>query len=425
MVATDDGAGGDDKVEDSCNGNEATTAAALVSQMGASDSMQVDGDGNFVLPQVDGPTDILLSEDEENDKVNLNEEPTPENATESAVDESAAIEQDVNAIDGIHAEEATIKEEVTPEIDLPETNIIASTDEVSEEAEDAIDTPVNDEIPMNTNADDAELPVEKEMENLSSPLVDEGKAIKSELPSVQSSAQAPLSEQTSLANITNSEKVDGIEQSENSQAKNVKTEAYLLEDEKSPAPENLPLEDSSISHLSQDESQEAKIKDEVTESEVNLPVESSPLTKPEDEPMITDDSALPQADVNGPPTTASTVTPNMQMKSESSEEPMEQDKFPDLPISPINGVAAPLDKETNENQQKVHIPIKIEIKDDLATSKKENLKQEKIDDARSETGDDSTALSTLATAALGSAEPSVKVKNEQVYRINIFISFII
>ena len=52
MVATDDGGAGDGKVEDSCNGNEATTAAALVSQMGAGEPMQVDGDGNFVIPQV-------------------------------------------------------------------------------------------------------------------------------------------------------------------------------------------------------------------------------------------------------------------------------------------------------------------------------------------------------------------------------------
>lgn len=421
MVATDDGAGGDDKVDDSCNGNEATTAAALVSQMGAGEPMQVDGDGNFVLPQVDGPTDILLSEDEENGKIDLDEEPAPENATESTVDEpSAAVEQDnVDATESIHTEEPVVKEEVAPEAtsDCPKSSTAAVGSETPEETESATANPPDE--PMDISAEDAHLLCEKETKNLDSPSVDEAKATKSEISSAQSPAQV-TSEQIPSNDVTNSTETVKIEQNDNNEIKDVKNELHLSENEKSPAPEDSKLSDeSSMPRLSQSEAQETTSdKDEVTEPKANLPAETT-LVKSNDIGESTD-SALPALDVNTPVTTSTpVVAPNVQIKLESADEPMEQEKFPDLPISSINGIAAPLEKEMNEPAQKLHTPIKIEIKEDSAVPKKDGLKQEKINDTRStETGDDSTALSTLASAALGSAESPVKVKNEQVSYIN-------
>ncbi|XP_011135746.2 host cell factor [Harpegnathos saltator] len=431
MVATDDGAGGDGKVEDSCNGNEATTAAALVSQMGAGEPMQVDGDGNFVLPQVDGPTDILLSEDEENDKIDLDENPAPENASESAVDEPTPMEQDdVNAAESIHAEEPVVKEEKEEEAaaeataDLPED--IPATDQVPEETDGATDNPPTDEeTPVDTNVGTkAELPDEKEID-IDNTLPDEVKVEKSELPFVQSPAtQAPAEvEEVPLTNVADSAepKSENQEdhQDENNETKSMKAE-YLSDNEKSPAPEAPPPVEDSVPQLPKEEAEEIeKIKDEAVEPEANLPTEKADisLVKSEDadEPMVTD-SALPVTDVDQLPVTTPVVTPNVPAKSEPADEPMEpiepmeQDKFSDLPISSINGVAASLEKEA-ESPQKIHTPIKIDIKEDNAISKRDSLKQEKINDARSD--DDSTALSTLASAALGSTETSVKVKTEQ------------
>lgn len=415
MVAADDGAAGDDKMEDSCNGNETTTAATLVSQMSAGEPMQVDGDGNFILPQVDGPIDALLSEDEE--KMDLDEEPAPsESATESAnVDETTTVaEQDVNIqTENVQTEESTIKEEVaTPEATTTESITPAATGEISEEA---ADNPLPDnEIPIETSANDTEQSNEKEVDI--KPLIDETKPMKSDLPLVESSVETP-SEQTTLTDVVNSTatKTDETQQDENNQEKDIKLEPYSAEDEKSLTTENLFAEDTDTSHHPKDETQEAeKVKDENVEPEINLSAENS-LAKSEDasEPMATDDSTLTATDaVNVTPVTTQVVTPSVQIKLQPTDEPTEHDKSPDVPVSSINGVALPLEKELED--AKVHTPVKMEVKDEVASSKKENLKQEKLNDARSETGDDSTALTTLATAALGSAESPIKVKNEQV-----------
>lgn len=403
MVATDDSAGGDDKMEDSCNGNEATTA--LVSQMSTGEPMQVDGDGNFVLPQVDGPIDDLLLEGEE--KMDVDEEPASENASESAGTESA--EQNVNASENI--QESTTKEKIDVKEEEATTaeSIIASQTKKAE-----VDNPsISDEVSMETGDNDAKLPSEKEVKT---PVVDDIKVIKSELPLVQSSAEAS-SEQTSLADATNpAMEVDRTEQNENIQ-KNTKSESFSG-NEKLLASENLLTDDTDASHPPQDDTSKVeKMKDEIAELETDLPTESSLVKSNDaDESIVTDNSTSTPADN----VTASTVTSNVQIKLEPNDESMEQDKLPDLPISSINGVATPLEKET----EKVHSPMKMEIKDDLAVQKRENQKQEKINDARSETGDDSTALTTLATAALGSAEPAMKVKNEQVDSINFLCYFI-
>lgn len=420
MVATDDSAGGDDKMEDSCNGNEATTAAALVSQMGTGETMQVDGDGNFVLPQVDGPIDDLLLEGEE--KMDVDEEPASENASESTGTESTVVtEQNINTSENIQAEESAAKEEVAAKneeamtADLPES--ATSITNQTKKGED--NPPVGDEVPMETNTDNAELPSEKEMK--APKLIVNDVKVKSELPLVQPSAEAS-SEQPLLTDVANpATEIDKIQQDESIQMKNIKKESFS-ENEKSLASENLLTEDTDASHPPDDDTQKAeKMKDEITEPEIDLPTESSfiKLNENADESMITDNSpSTPTDNVIAP-----VVTPIVQMKLEPDDEHMEQNKLPDLPISSINGVAASLEKE----MEKVHTPLKMEmtstVKDDLTVSKRENLKQEKVNDARSETGDDSTALTTLATAALGSAEPAMKIKNEQVDSINFYIIY--
>lgn len=399
MVATDDGAGGDDKMEDSCNGNEATTAAALVSQMGAGESMQVDGDGNFVLPQVDGPIDDLLLEGEE--KMDVDEEPASENTTESPSTESAAVtEQNVNVSENIQTseksivkEETAIKNEEAATTDLPES--ISQTIKTEN-----VEPPAGDEVSMKTDADVAELPSEKETNDPKS-IVSDVK-VKSESPLVQSVAEAS-SEQTPLMDVADPMEIDGIQQDDNSLVKNIKSKS-VSENEKSLTSENL-TEDTNASHPPQD-TEKIDIKDEVPELKSDLPTESS-LAKSDD----ADESIIPDNSTSTPADNVMTpvVAPSVQLKLEPDNEPTEQDKLLDLPISSINGVAAPLEKE----MEKVHTPVKMELKDDLAISNRENLKQDKLNDARSETGDDSTALTTLATAALGSAEPAMKVKNEQ------------
>lgn len=412
MVATDDGAGGDDKMDDSCNGNEATTAAALVSQIGAGEPMQVDGDGNFILPQVDGPMDTLLSDDE---KMDADEEPTLQNVTESAnVDESAAIaEQDPP--ENVPLEESILKDEVASSeattVDLPES-VAVTADEAPEKTEgNTVENQSNDTEMSTTldTSDNAELPIEKETEDNLNPL-DETKEAKSELPLLQSPAEAS-SEQTSLTEVA--DPAAETQQDETTVVKDEKSEPF---DEKEKFLEsiNLPTEDTDMPQLPPDEVQNIE---EKKEPEADLPVESSPLVKAEEthEPMDTDDikSTSPIDTANMTPVTTSVATPSIQMKLEEKES-VDEEKLTEPPVSSINGVATPLEKET-ENVKKIHTPVKMDIPDDSVIPKRETMNQEKINDARSETGDDSTALTTLATAALGSAESAVKVKNEQVY----------
>lgn len=405
MVATDDGAGGDDdKIEDNCNGNEATTAAALVSQMGAGEPMQVDVDGNLI-PQVDGPTDILLSEDEEDNKMDETEEAAPENTTESAAGGSTSMEQDVDMEENIPTEESAIKEAETSKTAAESSKPISGTQETLAETENIADNPPdNDEIPMDVD------PETDEKEDPNSLSVDEAKSTKSELPTVQSSVKTP-SKQISLTEtkktqpcVADTKKTDETDQG---QENIIKIEEYLSENDKSSALEDLSAEDN-ITFLSQDESQEAEQPKDETRTEQGTAISASNERTNTEKPKGTVESTIS----NSASTTAPVATSNAQIRLEAKNEPMEE-KFPDLPISSINGVATSLEKEM-ENPQKKLTPMKIDIKNELPTSKRENFKQNKMNDSRSETGDDSTALTTLATAALGTAEPPVKVKTEQV-----------
>lgn len=103
------------------------------------------------------------------------------------------------------------------------------------------------------------------------------------------------------------------------------------------------------------------------------------------------------------------TTSIMQIKLEQADESMKQDKISEIPPSSISGITF-LEKEMDI--QKPITTVKMEIKEE--SIKKESLKQEQMNGTRTENGDDSTALTTLATAALGSAEQPMKMKPEQV-----------
>ncbi|KAK2585186.1 hypothetical protein KPH14_009896 [Odynerus spinipes] len=408
MVATDDSTEGDGKAEDSCNGNEATTAAALVSQMTGGEPMQVDGEGNFIIPQVDGPSDIVLSEDE-NEKADLMEELAPENQTEQPTEEHQDMEQNVGStvVENIHVEMPSVTETEDPAETASETSTSAI---------------VNEELPINTNdtVDSKENASEVNMEPMESTnhsdVPDESEVetnIKSEETAVKlETSTKRLEEDITTALIESVENNENEEQDTSNDLKSTTVDSFPPTQEKPPTPEHTSPEDDILqSHVSRDENQEIKnITNETNKSEEEVPQKNSSMKNSidEDESMLTDNS-LQETDINVP-VTAAVTSAELQMKLEESDEPMEQDKISDIPVSTINGITSLL-KESDASP-KPPTSIKVEVKDEHVV-KRENVKQEKVNDSRSETGDDSTALTTLATAALGSAETPVKIKNEQ------------
>ncbi|XP_076640981.1 host cell factor isoform X1 [Halictus rubicundus] len=398
MVATDDSGAGDGKIDNSCNGSEATTAAALVSQMGAGETMQVVGNGDFVIPQMDGSADILLSEDEENDKMDVDEDPTTEEHEEATpAVESAELEEDIGATttDDVHIEESDVKHPETSEA-TPEVPVSTSaTEEPPTEPEPSVDSqPDESEIPVETT-NDAEPVTESDMPTITNSSLKET-LVKPDIAATPEPVETPL-EEMSMPDAADPSENEEAEQIENNDAKDY---------EKSPASEHLSPEDSA-SQFSLDDSQDAvKGKDEDSEPSMDLPEENSSMEKLEDndESMAAESSMTP-ADVNIPVTTP-IVTPDI--KLEQPDEPMEQAKMPEPLISSTSSVP-PLEKDVDV--KKPMPQIKVEAKEEPI--KKDTLKQDKISDSRSESGDDSTALTTLATAALGSAEQPVKIKTEQ------------
>lgn len=401
MVSADDGGTGDGKIEDNCNGDETTTAAALVSQMGAGESMQIDRDGNFLIPQVDGPADLLLSDDDEdNDKIDLAEDPALENQEESQIADSANMEQhtDTGSTEAVHMEES-IKDPDTLSEGASELPVSTSVPE---------DIPIDSEPPIDTQPDENEIPIEivndsepanesdmQEMNNVST----EEAQIKAEISNMQDPIEA--SEEASMPDAMELPETEENEQIENNDIKLMAVDTYTSESEK-PVAEHLSPEDS-LSQFSQEDNQVIeKIKDEAVEPPMDLP-EGTPMETLEDndEPMVTDSCSTP---TNIPITTSI-----MQIKLEQTDESMKQDKISEIPpTSSISGITF-LEKEMDI--QKPITTVKMEIKEE--SIKKESLKQEQMNGTRTENGDDSTALTTLATAALGSAEQPMKMKPEQ------------
>ena len=56
-----------ESIASECNDDATTATFACVSNMRTGETMQINRDGNFLIPQVDGPADLLLSGDDEQD----------------------------------------------------------------------------------------------------------------------------------------------------------------------------------------------------------------------------------------------------------------------------------------------------------------------------------------------------------------------
>ncbi|XP_043500735.1 host cell factor isoform X2 [Polistes fuscatus] len=426
MVTTDDVTEGDGKTEDSCNGNEATTAAALVSQMTTGESMQVDGEGNFIIPQVDGPSDIVLSEDE-NNKADLEEEPTPENQDEQPIEDSQDMEQNVSSgvTENVPMEVSPVKE-TEDKIGTPCGTSTSAI--VDEEPIDSKENIIDIKMESIESTKESDLPNENETQMSAAA---EEMQLKSEVFTEQQSVREITPEESITGTLVDAVEIKNEQQDTGNELKSIPFDSYSSE-EKPLTSDHISPDDNVLhqSHISPDENQEIdnvkNIKNESEEGELlkkNSPIDNTP---DEDEPMLTDNS-LQETDVNVPVATPAIPT-ELQMKleeeeeeeeeedeeeeeeEEESDESMEQDKMPDVSVSSINGVASVL-KESDVSQKSM-TTVKVENKDENVT-KRDNLKQDKVHNNRSESGDDSTALTTLATAALGSAEPPVKIKNEQ------------
>ncbi|XP_057319898.1 host cell factor [Microplitis mediator] len=531
-----DDAGADEKAEDSCNGNEATTTAALVSQLTAGEAMQVDGDGNFVIPQVDGPGDIFSSDDE--DTPEADEEPAVEQSADAApspqpeAQESQEMEQDVDPAiteDAPQVEEAAeVKEETTvseknPDTEQEETDA-ASASETPMEASEP-DLPSESDMQIVSNAP-SESSLKSELSESTQPAESIEGAIKNESADDKLEAEAEdkhnlddpetpqesdsksdtlataVAAATAVTGTEEKEKdndSDGDNEFENLNAaiqqemsKAMDTESSLMsvksepevpmdvdepiikvESEATPAPVTaVPSPVASVaspiaaapsppaavssspapvpsppapvasplapaaSPLAPVESPLAPVASPLASAASPAAAVASPLA-PVASPVATAASPSPAARVASPvapvPSPVAPVaspvapvpspvvaaaspipspSPVRQIKSEAIDQPAKEQTPP--PVTAVtNGRAA--EPEANELPHKVNAaspvdPIPVAAIKQEAFVKKEAPKVEKENNSRE--ADDSTALTTLATAALGSAEQPVKVKAE-------------
>lgn len=422
MVA-DDGAGGDDKTDDSCNGNEASAAAALVSQLSGGEPMQVDGEGNFVIPQVDGAFDLLSSDDEEA----ADQEAAPEMNSESLNDESQEMEQEPGPAESTEeaaqADEEPKDQESTKAVEAAETKAEAETapEEAPAEKEAAAELESQSSELATEGTSEPEPASESDMQIVNSDPPSADTSVKSDLSVVQAATESAI-EKITQNPVSDEKSVDKKSEEDGEETANTIVAADLPPlHEKSDAEALLDaLEDQTLEPADEEGDSNAA-KDAIKEPVAAPVVESPSIRKSVDTPeaMITEPS------VAAPVSAGATITPVLvtaalpmtpkQIKTESLEEPMDEDKPVDEPPSVTNG-SAPAETELDALQKAMKMIVKPDTKDEPVGVKreKEAVKHEKENENRSESGDDSTALTTLATAALGSAEQPVKIKTELV-----------
>ncbi|KAH0545656.1 host cell factor 1 isoform X2 [Cotesia glomerata] len=482
FMVNDDGA--DEKAEDSCNGNEASTTAALVS----GEAMQVDGDGNFVIPQVDGPGDIFSDDD---DTPEANDEPEVEQSEEAdpppqpEAQENQEAEQEVDQAiteDAPQVEEAAAKEEPeleknpdteTEEADTAsacETPMEASEPDLPSESDMQIVSNAPSESSLKSELSEPTQPTESieassknepedklEAEAEDKPTVEDAETLQEESKPESLTAETPATEAEEKKNHDS----DGDNEFENLNAaiqeemnKAMETESSLMADKSEP---EVPMDvDEPSVKLEPEAPVASPVADRVPSpavapSPVASPVArvaspvarvASPLVAPVASPVARVPSPVvasprvaspvaripsPEARVPSPIVQAASPAAPMvaaasplaqsplgQIKTEAMEQSAAKEPTPPpTPTAVTNGRIA--EPEANELSQKVNVPSPTEpiavseIKQE-AFVKKELPKIEKENNSRE--ADDSTALTTLATAALGSAEQSVKVKAE-------------
>ncbi|XP_046485878.1 host cell factor 1 isoform X1 [Neodiprion pinetum] len=422
MVSADE-TGAVDGKGDSCNGNE---AAVLASQLGSGEPLQVDNDGNFIIPQVDGPADDLMEDGEgggekeetaatENEpETNEPTEPHPENDSNEAEQHTDSVTADVK----LRLQEAVPEDSSKdPQLDTETSKTPPTSAE-----------PLSTELDATTNSENPEAEIKLEGTEES----EENSEQQEQLPNESAETEANLpaedinmkTEDVSLPldeKILESEGEADNSQDEQNSGKDISNEQHQLEaismsvdqsdsDNVSQADSQPAVDDatSQDSQTSQDDIDRKKVDDEPESESLRLNLEN-PLSpeniKAKDEPMETESEFLmaSKTPIPSPTTAAPTILPKSEPQ-ESQDEPMNEDE--DDAVSEPSPIATKPSTATNVTTNGIAPTVKRPVP--VAILKNEP-KDEK--DATPTSGD-STALTTLATAALGSAGQAVKVKAE-------------
>ena len=221
-----------------CNGDETKTTAALVPKMGAGETLQIDRDGNFLMPQVDGPANLLLSgDDEESDKIDLTENPVLENQEDSQVADFASMEQDADATstEFVNMSESSIEDPETSlegASELPVSTSAAENIPVSGSADpepSVVDAQSDEnEIPIEV-PNDPETVNEIDMQDMNEASAEEAQ-VKPEISSMQDPIEAS-SEEASMPDAMELRENDESERIENNDIKLMAVDTYSSEPE--------------------------------------------------------------------------------------------------------------------------------------------------------------------------------------------------
>lgn len=459
MVAAEDPSERDDKADDGCNGNEG------VAQMDAGEPMQVDGDGNFIIPQVDGAFDLFLSEDENKDAESDGEQAV-ENVADPPVEDESQESETVHENEAPSTSETTEeKESSTKEADTESTAATSAdliTPDSNMESENAVEGEINPEVTAASATENEEEEAKEEEEEMSALEVPSESDMQVDLNSEalqeptkpEESASEDIEPPTGLLEeLKEDEKKEETKEDEKLGEEEPKDETKNDDDEKEDQMDEaelelkLPKDDSELEDectpgdkdtepdVLQDDNEAEKamdIMDSTTEADdeanaVKLEKEEQQQQEDEvDEPMDTD--PLPESDAvdNLDKDTAEMVFVDekpkdllLSVKEPEAKSPVTIVQKPVVQSTPIQSAVIEKEKEPETLTTKVDNIIKIEPKEAVKV-KNEPVREEKNDENGAETNDDSAALTTLATAALGSTETPIKVKAEQVN----FISFL-
>ena len=413
----DDPSSTDDKIDDSCNGNEAAATAALVSQLTAGEPMQIDSEGNFVIPQVDGAYDLLTSDEEEDAETPEVNETTQadsmdgdsqdtEMAGPASADDEQSVEEDPAKVEEREEREST---DAADSMDAKATGSVSASGETESAAE--LDNQSSDITADGLS--EAEPPSDGDMQIISNPPSAEA-SVKSETSAQPVIEPLPVPEKVEIEakvdNLENGEKAETVEKGEEEKKAEEEKEPEIEEkEEKTEIKEKGEKEETKAevdNTIGADDLEKVKETREKSDAEALLDALEDQSFESTDEKNIENVEGVDETKTGVKRQSLGNVATPEQIKAEPTQEPMDEDR--DEEKSVTNG-DEPVECELEALQKAMS---KEEIKEDKTTVKKEVIKEE--NESRRETNDDSTALSTLATAALGSAEQPVKVKAELV-----------
>lgn len=431
LIPTDEGVAVDeDAGNESCNGGEETSTASLVSQLSGEGGIQVDSEGNFIIPQVDGPGDMLVSEEYE-DADKEEQEPAQEEEEENA----AAVEENAeNAEDQPEpvAEERTSTPPPPPaeEVALPEAKVL----EVPEAKEELKSEPEVEEQkleePKDAVPEEAAVEEQEEAEKEEKMVEDD---VATEEAKVEEPAQ-PVSDtpEKAEAKVEEAQKVETPEEKTEEPAKEAADEA--LAPEKDSPEEESKEEEKPMEEEGEDDATVEKTSStdaELTLVDVKKDVEGMEMDEAEPaaasavEENGLKELALKVETPAEPMDTGDGVDKDSGAKDDAPVEEQHKDEEEDeegdeTPPSVTNGYVPVIKKEV---PVPVATPSAQKMEHEASIVKvKEELEKKAVSD------DDANALSTLASAALGSVEQQqkqqvAKVKSEQVGCLFIYSLF--